>query len=124
MTTYDFTIPMRLPLLNKLLRMHFRARARTMQSLAWEIKLQAKPPAVPFARCAIIVERESPQAPDTDGLQASVKGLLDVLQPCSKRHPLGLGFIAEDSPSCLQELQVRHVSGKGARTRIIIRELP
>lgn len=123
MNVIEFTVPMRLPLMNKLLRMHFRARHRVMNQLAWEVKAAAKAPAVPFARCEITIERESPQEPDQDGLTASVKGLLDVLQPVSLRHPLGLGFIANDSPACIRGLEVRHIPGKGAKTRVIIREV-
>lgn len=120
---YDFTIPMRVPTFNQLLRMHFRARAKTLNKIAWLVREQATPPATPIKKCTIVIERESPREPDPDGLPASAKGLLDVLQPCSKRHPLGLGFIVNDNSQCIVSLQVRHVQGKGEFTRVVINEV-
>lgn len=120
---YDFTIPLRLPTVNKLLRMHWNVRRKLANRWAWEVRAAATPPPTPLQRCAIIIERESTQEPDPDGLKNTAKILLDVLQPCSTRHPLGLGFIAEDNSGCILELVVRHVAGNGERTRVVIREV-
>lgn len=123
-SSYDFTIPVRVPTLNVLMRMHFRKRHRLLNQLAWHVVAAAgKAPPRPFQKARVVIERESTQEPDPDGLKASVKSLLDVLQPVSKRHPLGLGFIKDDSADCI-DLEVRHIQGKGARTRVMIVELP
>lgn len=121
--TYDFTIPLRVPTQNALLRMHFRKRHKLLNEIAWHVRAAAgPPPPAPFKRAHIVIERESTQEPDPDGLPASAKGLLDVLQPCSKRHPLGLGYIANDDSKSIT-LEVRHIQGKGAKTRVMIREI-
>lgn len=120
---YDFTIPVRVPTLNVLMRMHWRKRTKHIKEIAWYVVAGAgRPPAVPFAKAHVIIERESTQEPDPDGLIPSAKAILDVLQPVSIRHPCGLGFIANDSAACLT-LEVRHIKGKGQRTRIIIKDL-
>jgi len=121
--TYDFAIPVRTPTLNELLRMHFRLRAKTAQSLAWQVRSSAMPPAKPIQACNVIIERTSPREPDPDGLNSCGKIIMDILQPCSLRHPMGLGFIADDSSKCVRNFQVRHINGRDPRTRIIIQEL-
>lgn len=116
----DITIPLRTPTLNQLLRMHFRARARHLKELAWEIRAAAgPPPATPLQRVKVTVHRYTPQALDPDGRDGIAKGILDVLQPCSKRHPLGMGYIAGDDPAHL-ELTTMLVRSTQVATRIII----
>jgi hypothetical protein len=121
--TYDFAIPIRLITLNELLRMHWSMRRKVANELAWEVRSQAMPPATPIRLCNVIIERTSTQEPDPDGKKSCAKLLLDILQPCSVKHPLGLGFIYEDSSACIKDLQVRHIHGTAKRTRIIIKEL-
>lgn len=121
--TYDFAIPIRLMTLNELLRMHWNMRRKVANELAWEVRSQALPPAKPIRHCKITIERTSTQEPDPDGIKSCAKLLLDILQPCSLKHPLGLGFIYEDSSACIRDLHVRHVRGTAKRTRIIIQEL-
>lgn len=121
---WDFTLPIRLPTINELLRKHFRVRKKLLNTVAWHIVASgAKPPVEPLKRCIIIVERSSTHEPDEDGMKLTAKSLLDVLQPPSKRHPLGLGFILEDSPKCIQALEVRHIARQELRTRVIIKEV-
>lgn len=116
---YDITIPIRTPTLNQLLRMHFRAKARSLKAIAWEIRALAIPPASPIQRARVTIHRYTPRSLDADGLSSVAKGILDVLQPCSKRHPLGMGFITGDDPDHL-ELVVLTVKSSAAATRIII----
>jgi hypothetical protein len=121
---WDFTLPLRLPTFNQMLRMHFGARKRLLNNVAWHIVASgARPPRTPLQRCRIIIERSSSQEPDPDGMTSCAKALLDVLQPPSKRHPLGLGYIAEDSSKCIESLEVRHITQPQLRTRVIIKEV-
>lgn len=53
----------------------------------------------PWRYAAVTVRRFSTGTPDVDAV--CVKGLLDVLQPRSGRHPSGLGLIFEDGPEFL-----------------------
>lgn len=122
MISWEFVLPVRLKTLNELLRLHFTARKKHMVELAWHVRAMATPPAKPLKRCRIVVERESTQPPDPDGIRATVKPLLDVLQPVSVRHPLGLGFIESDAASCIVSLEVRHMNGRGKTTRVVILE--
>lgn len=119
----EITIDMRTPLLNEWQRMHWARRRRIGQDIALWILARlprAQHPERPIKRCRIEVERESTQEPDRDGLIGGLKPLLDALQPRSKRHPHGMGIIADDSPKCVTDLQARHVAGKGRRTVIRI----
>lgn len=124
MIVYDFVLPIRLITYNKLLRMHFRARKEHLNQIAWYVRAEAgPPPASPLQRVHIIIERFSTQEPDPDGIRSTAKGLLDVLQPVSKRHPLGLGYIENDNSKCVQHLEVRHIASASKKTRVIIREV-
>ena len=93
------------------------------KGLALAVFAACRPPREPLRRCRITVERTSTQAPDTDNLYGGLKPLMDALQPVSARHKYGLGFIAEDSPSCVVDLVARHVTGKEHRTVIRIEEV-
>jgi hypothetical protein len=120
-----FEIPIRTPLLNVWQRMHWAKRSRLAKDIAWAVKAalpRKMMPARPLKQCVIHVERESTREPDFDGMVGGLKPLLDALQPASKRHPLGLGIIADDSPRCLLHLTVRHLAGKGSRTIVRIEE--
>lgn len=116
----DITIPLRTPTFNELLRMHFRVRKKVLNEIAWEVRRLAGPaPAQPLARARVTIHRYTTGTLDEDGLGGVAKGILDVLQPVSKRHPLGLGWIASDGPNCL-ELRVLVVKSDAKATRILV----
>ena len=106
----QFVLRQPLKLLNELLRMHHRQRSAYTRRLSTEVAgataHRAGEPLVRKAR--VTIERHSIGTPDPDGLVASAKGLLDVLQPRSDRHPHGLGLIWQDSPAHL-ELIIWHI---------------
>ena len=119
-----FTLPLRMPLLNTILRTNHWKRSRLRQALAWQVaaalsKAKIARPATPFLRAFVTVTRHSPKTADTDGIYGSAKALLDVLQPVSKACPSGLGIIANDSPDCLV-LVVRQVKSKLVQTDVTI----
>lgn len=121
MLIFDITLQMRVPTLNDMIRMHFRKRAKLLKEVAWQVRLEAGPPPTePFKRVKVAVFRESTQEPDPDGIRATAKPILDVLQPCSKKHPVGLGWIIEDSAQCVVDLKVHHVKGVAQRTRVVL----
>ena len=109
MDTWHFRIPYPLPTLNEWERMHFWTKKDYKRNLAQEVKLGLRAAGwrfsrPPLRRCAITVERCSVGSPDPDNVIA--KPLLDVLQPPSKRHPLGLNVIADDSAEVIVKLKV------------------
>ena len=59
--------------------------------------------AATMERCPGILHHASfgDRAVDPDGLPTCAKHILDVLQPRSKKHPDGLGVIAEDTADCI-----------------------
>jgi hypothetical protein len=120
-----FSVPYLLPPMNRLLRMHWADRRRRLKGLAWDVHLAVGARGQPFARALVEVGRYSIRALDVDALPSTAKLLLDVLQPASKRHPYGLGMIADDGPdSC--ELVVRWCKvGRVAeeRTEVVVRRL-
>lgn len=129
----DLTLPgLLLPTPNDLLRMerrHWSVRRNFTNNLArmvWATLFNSPHRAAlryaPMRRCRIRVDRCSAGRPDPDAIKGCAKPLLDVLQPRSKRHPYGLGVIADDSDAVIEHLDVRPVSTKrGAyATRIVI----
>jgi hypothetical protein len=119
----DITLPFRTPTLNELLRMHWRGRARALKTIAWEVRqLGGTPPPTPFQRARVTIYRYTTGVLDEDGLKSIAKGILDVLQPCSKKHPLGLGWIAGDDPKHL-DLFVYTVKSTAKATRVVVEEL-
>jgi hypothetical protein len=127
---YHFSIPMTLPTLNVMLRMHWSKRRRLQQTVSWEImralRLGGWNPSRPLNRCDVEIVRHSRREPDRDGLASTAKLILDALQPASKTHPCGLGVIREDDSTCIRHLDVRHATSVGRkveRTDIIIREV-
>ena len=124
MTEYTFRLAAPLPLLNAWERTHYRAKARHKVALAWEVLAAVgTKPAKPIDRAEVLIWRHSVREPDQDGLIA--KGILDVLQPASKRHPYGLGIIAGDDPAHLV-CRIQHVTAKRRAdqcTRVVIREI-
>jgi len=114
-------IATRAPLQNEWQRMHWTVRRKVCRLWA-ELIFTAYPhvPAAPIAKCRITIERFSTQKPDRDGLYGGLKPILDALQPASKRHPYGLGFIVDDNDDCVIDLKPIHVKGRDPRTRITI----
>lgn len=119
------SIPERLPTVNILIRMHWAKRKALTERVqqwahiellkaGWNFRRQ------PIKQCAVRINRYSSQEPDPDGLRSTAKLLLDVLQPMSKKHPYGLGVIAEDSSKCIASLEVTHVPKRIARTDVEI----
>lgn len=120
----DITIPLRTLTLNQLLRTHYFARRQHLKLLATEIRVAAgPPPRQPIERARVQVHRYTPNVLDPDGRDGIAKGILDVLQPYSKRHPFGMGYIRGDDPHHL-ELSTMLVRSTQVATRIIIEALP
>lgn len=118
----DITIPIRTLTFNQLLRTHFRKRKQHLNDLAWHIRaLAGAPPRTPIQHARVTIHRYTTQQLDDDGKGGVAKGILDVLQPCSKRHPLGMGYIQGDDPKHL-ELVVLIVKSTAAATRVIIED--
>jgi hypothetical protein len=113
MSDIVFRLARPLPLLNVQLRQHWKERANERKDLAWEVvaALGRARPAAPIEFAEIVTWRHSVQQPDEDNLQASRKGLHDVLQPSSERHPYGLGVILGDDPGHLRSI-IHHVKAK------------
>jgi hypothetical protein len=96
----EFTLCRPTPLLNELIRMHWRARGIYQRSVSLEIArlVPDVPGRVPFARARVTVVRYSVQDPDIDGLIGGLKLMIDTLLVRSERHKDGLGFIVDDGP--------------------------
>lgn len=119
-----FDIDERTPLLNQWQRMHRQQRRRVCR--LWAQLLFVSHPRIPnppISRCVITIERFSTQQPDIDGFYGGLKPILDALQPMSRRHPYGLGYIVDDNSSCVVELKPIHVQSREKRTRITIEPL-
>ena len=102
-----------------------KKKARALLSSEIAALTVGQRPAEPWSLVSVQVFRHSIQEPDTDNLYASVKGLLDCLQPATQRRTYGLGIIANDKPSAC-ELSVRHVKARHRTdqcTVVVIREL-
>lgn len=122
-----FELPTPTPLLNELLRLHWSQRRKLASRLAWAIKVATagQRPKEAYARAKVRIERHSIRTPDYDGMVGGAKPLIDCLLPLSDRHPHGLGFVADDSPSCM-ELEVVAVKAAGReaqKTVIVIEEV-
>ena len=100
-----------LPLMNEWQRWHWRKRGNFIRSLAWSLKIALQDEGVhlcdgryPLKRCRIRVVRFKQFGPLPDRDAMITKPVLDVLQPVSKRHPYGLGVIADDSREVITDL--------------------
>ncbi len=93
-------------------------------ALSLEVMALIGPRGEPLRYAEVLVWRHGVQAPDRDNLYASLKGLLDVLQPSTKRRSYGLGLIESDGHSqCFA--QILHVQAKRRAdqcTRVVVRE--
>jgi hypothetical protein len=121
------SIPITTPTPNELIRMHWRVRQRLQRKVAdalgWALKEAGWRPGVPLARAAVRLARFSPMEPDPDALPGTAKLVLDALQPPSRRHPYGLGVIAEDTNAAVVP-SVVHVGRRLQRTDVEIEALP
>lgn len=110
-------IPVRLPTVNEMLRMHWRKRITVRKALGWALHVcipPARRPPAPLTKVTIRIERHGAGTPDPDGLRTCAKHVLDVLQPFSRKHPNGLGIIADDTSAVVGDPEV--VSVKAPRT--------
>ena len=114
----------RTPTQNVWQNVHRMQRGRVKRQWALLVFAAGRPPRQPLRRCRITIERTSTQEPDRDNLYGGLKPLMDVLQPASRRHPYGLGFISDDGPKCVIDLVAKHVSGRRRRTVVTIEALP
>lgn len=111
---------------NAMLRTNRYVRKKMRKTLAWQVvaAIADQRPPKPFARVTITIERHAPRLFDPDNLAGSVKNLLDILQPASKkRHPIGLGVIASDAPNALQ-LITNQAKCRGTEARVIVKIEP
>lgn len=119
-----FSLPLRLPTLNPMLRTHWSERRKQLRALSWEVHIALPPanrPATPFEHIEIEIDRFNHQEPDEENQKASAKLLLDVLQPMHpKQRSYGLGVIRDDARWCVHRLDVNHVPSRQPRTDVRI----
>lgn len=124
----EFTLCRPTPLLNELIRMHWRARGVYQRSISSEIACLVPdvPGRAPFVRACVSVIRYSVQDPDIDGLIGGLKLMIDTLLVRSDRHKDGLGFIVDDGPEhmTLDARPCRVSARKEQRTHVRIERLP
>lgn len=130
--TVAFTLPEPTPLLNVLMRKHYRVRSQNKRRTAAFIvcEIAGKKPPVPFKKARVTITRYSRGVPDDDGLKGGVKDLLDCLTTPKLlaggkiKNKFGVGLIVDDSPAhCL--LVVSGVKCKRAeqRTEVLVEEM-
>lgn len=115
------------PTLNQWQRMHWARRKRVIERFAWLISVANKNEFAPMKKCTLTIDRYMPgTSPDWDNLYGGVKPLIDCLVVCSKSHPYGLGYIADDNPDCVISLAVKSIdtrkSDKRALTVVTIKK--
>lgn len=119
-----FTLCRPTPLLNQLIRMHWRARMMLARSISAEVArlVPAAPARQPLEHACVTIVRYSVGIPDHDGLVGGCKLLIDTLLVLSKRHPNGLGFIVDDDPAhmTLVVRAERCANHKDQRTEVTI----
>jgi hypothetical protein len=99
--------PLLLP--NRKKNLHWTDISRIIHDLSDEAaRAISNAPAETIAFASVGVLRYGLKEPDDDNLRASLKMLLDILQPRSKRHPYGLGIIADDDPEHLTS-EIHHI---------------
>lgn len=123
---YVFRLKHPLLLPNRKKNLHWGTVSQLIHELSQEVaQVIGQGPAEPLSKAHITVFRHGIQEPDKDNLTASLKWLLDVLQPRSKKHPYGLGIIAGDDPAHLTH-EIFHIQCKTRaeqRTVVNIREV-
>lgn len=109
-------IPYPTPTLNDMLRDAWRKyqKRQWQRSAAEALKygnwgaLQEVKQHFPLRKCRIVICRyERGGGLDPDNLYASVKPLMDILQPVSRSNKYGLGIIADDSSKVVRDLVVK-----------------
>jgi hypothetical protein len=106
MRVIEFAIPEAIPTLNRWQRMHWALKRKTMERLAWLVKVHAGPVGEPVNRFKMRVIRRSAASKLADPDNLIVKPLMDVLVERSKRNPWGLGLIVDDGPEHVADLRV------------------
>lgn len=127
-----FTLDEPTPLLNTVLRKHFRQRASAKRSLARQIVALLGPdrPSEPMQKARVTITRYSCGQPDLDGVYGGAKDCLDVFTtpaPMANgkvRNKFGIGLIVDDSPKHI-DLNVESVKCKRyeQRTEVVIEEV-
>ena len=112
----QFTLPDPFPLLNVLLRMHWRKRKEVQQLIAEQMSRATvgQRPIRPFRHARVLIERHSPGTPDLDGLYGGAKLLIDCLSTPiyasarrkggkgQMRNPFGLSIVVDDGPDYIR----------------------
>lgn len=112
----QFALPDPFPLLNQLLRMHWRKRKDVQQLVAEQMSAATvgQRPVRPFRHSRVLIERHSPGSPDLDGLYGGAKLLIDCLSapvyaPARRRggkgrmrNPFGLSIVVDDGPDYIR----------------------
>ena len=125
------TLPCLLVSPNVALRQHWAERRDERKHLHDEVMVALGGtrhlPRPCFARARVTVWQHRVSLMDPDNLTAACKALLDVLQPRSDRHPLGIstGIIADDSAECCELVvrQIKEAHRSDQRTVVVIEEL-
>lgn len=110
-----------------------QAKERKMwrEAVVWAVRSEMGPewPPQPFERATVLFDcYRSGQPPDHDNLVASIKPLLDGLQPQSVTRrksgqlvvSVGCGVIANDTMSCIGEPMVRWFNVPRGKEHVII----
>jgi hypothetical protein len=127
MTSIAFTLPMLLDTPNRTRGQHWAVTSAYKRRVAQEvwIALGCRLPATPIERCRVTVYRHSTRQPDDDNLAASMKPLLDALQPATAKRRYGLGLIADDAPGvCLMVPRWIKATRGNQFTRVVIEPMP
>jgi len=123
---YSFTLKRPLILPNRKKDMHWSTKSKLIHALSQEVaQAIGRGPPEPIPKALVRVFRHGIKQPDDDNLVASLKWLLDLLQPRSKRHPYGLGIIAGDDPEHLVS-EIFHLKPRSRaeqKTIVTIRDL-
>lgn len=132
MRVIRFTLPEPTPLLNVMLRKHYRVRTESKRKTARLIAatIPGQIPPEPFQKARVTIRRYSSGVPDRDNLVGSVKDLCDCLTTPSLmkngkvRNKFGLGLIVDDAPAHC-ELVVLGVKCRRAeqRTEVVVEEI-
>lgn len=125
-----FTLPFAIIRLNQWSRMHWSRRRKHMQLLQAEVQAALTAGWInthshdPVQHCEIRVDRycNGTAVPDPDGLNASVKALLDTLVIPTQRNPFGLSVITNDTGDLIKLHPVQgHICRRGEqRTEVEI----
>ncbi|HTS05739.1 MAG TPA: hypothetical protein VMP68_09155 [Candidatus Eisenbacteria bacterium] len=123
---YSFILKKPLMLPNRKKTLHWAKQSQLIHALSQEVaQAIGQGPPQPIPKAHVKVFRYGIQEPDHDNIVGSLKGILDVLQPRSHRHPYGLGIIAGDDPEHLIS-EIHHIQVKTLaeqKTKVVIREI-